>query len=148
MVHVSFRLLGLSLIDTIKFKNFQRKVFGTFNQLIHGKIDCIFIEFNIKREKKKYSFNHINYVFVSPRKEGNKTLSTDLKWKRDRIYDKEIASALYLSAVDDENGEYNPKGVVVKKNESDTKKLKPLPLSTVDLTKQGEILFVFEMIIS
>jgi len=77
-------------------------------------------------------------VLVCIRKEGSKTLSTDLKWKRGRIYDKEIASALYLQAVDDEKGDYNPRGIVVSKNESDTKKLKPFPLSTVDLTKQGE----------
>jgi len=73
------------------------------------------------------------------RKEGTKTLSVDLKWKRGKIYDREIASAFYLQAVDDEKGDYNPRGVVVRKNESETRKIRPFPLATVDLTKQGKL---------
>jgi len=82
----------------------------------------------------KYLFADIYF-----RKEGTKTLSVDLKWKRGKIYDREIASAFYLQAVDDEKGDYNPRGVVVRKNESETRKIRPFPLATVDLTKQGKL---------
>lgn len=40
--------------------------------------------------------------------------------------------------VEDEKKEYNPKGIVVKKNERETSKSRPYPLTTVDLTKQGK----------
>ena len=48
--------------------------------------------------------------------------------------------------VEDENKEYNPKGIVVKKNERDTRKTRPFPLTTVDLTKQGIYKYMFYLI--
>lgn len=68
------------------------------------------------------TYRHLTLTTITCRKEGTKTISVDLKWSRGRVYDQMTASALYMMCVEDERKEYNPKGVVIHKQEKDTSK--------------------------
>ncbi|EGR31996.1 hypothetical protein IMG5_098220 [Ichthyophthirius multifiliis] len=53
--------------------------------------------------------------------EGQQQYICDLKWERVRLYDQEVASLFYIQCTHDERNQFNPKGIVVKKIEKETK---------------------------
>ncbi|KAI0339862.1 prokaryotic type I DNA topoisomerase [Trametopsis cervina] len=70
------------------------------------------------------------YIYLSLQQDGEAG-ETPFTWRRGHIFDPEVAIALYQHVLD------RPVARVSKVTQKDTKKWKPLPLTTVDLQKAG-----------
>ncbi|KDQ57416.1 hypothetical protein JAAARDRAFT_193749 [Jaapia argillacea MUCL 33604] len=79
------------------------------------------------------AFWHI-YMSISqddPDSRQGERKETPFTWKRGHIFDFDVALALYEAVLD------NPVARITKANDKETKKWKPLPLTTVELQKAG-----------
>ncbi|KAF7315785.1 DNA topoisomerase [Mycena indigotica] len=74
------------------------------------------------------------YIFLSlsrPDASQGGNVVTEFKWRRGHLFDQDVSTAIYEHVAD------NRRAKVTKVQEKDTKKWKPLPLTTVELQKAG-----------
>ncbi|KAJ7772745.1 DNA topoisomerase [Mycena maculata] len=73
------------------------------------------------------------YIFLSLSRPTSSqgSIVTEFKWRRVHLFDHDVAAVIY------EHVMLNPTAVVTKVAEKNTKKWKPLPLTTVELQKAG-----------
>ena len=71
------------------------------------------------------------YIYVALSREGEEEQETPFTWKRGHLFEFEVAVALYEHVL------AAPEARVTKVVTKNTKKWKPLPLTTVDLQKAG-----------
>ncbi|PFH53711.1 hypothetical protein AMATHDRAFT_136850 [Amanita thiersii Skay4041] len=70
------------------------------------------------------------YIYLSIRRQGSEE-ETPFTWKRGHLFDEYVAIGIYEHVLE------NPKARVIKVVRKNTKKWKPLPLTTVELQKAG-----------
>ncbi|EAS00239.2 DNA topoisomerase (macronuclear) [Tetrahymena thermophila SB210] len=131
---------AFTVFQTLNLKNNFQSLKDKKEVISYGPCQFPTLGFVVDRYNQILKFQDEKFWYIQPSyqwKDNNKTLTVDLKWSRGRLFDQAIASVFYLNCTQNEDGEYDPKGIVVKKNERDTTKIRPYPLTTVDLTKQG-----------
>ncbi|KAJ7451735.1 DNA topoisomerase [Mycena galericulata] len=73
------------------------------------------------------------YIFLSLSRpiSSQESIETEFKWRRVHLFDHDVAAVIYEHVIS------NPVALVTKVAQKNTKKFKPLPLTTVELQKAG-----------
>lgn len=109
---------------------------GCFTSLYAGPCQFPTLGFVVSRYNQVKSFvpEPFWYIYVAISQENRTTgevEETPFTWRRGHLFDFDVALAIYEHVLDD------PVARITKVTKKNTKKWKPLPLTTVDLQKAG-----------